>query len=114
MSKIIEDKAQDFAGINEDKAANYAFCYNKYDIADAYEHGADFGYALAANRIKKEYEEKLRWIPVHEKMPEQLTYIELKDSCDRIFSGSLSMQNEFRDRLHNDRLHFIVSWRSFL
>ena len=63
---------------------------------------------------QKEYEEKLRWIPVHEKMPEQLTYIELKDSCDRIFSGSLNMQNEFRDRLHNDKLHFIVSWRSFL
>jgi hypothetical protein len=64
MSKIIEDKAQEFADINEDKACNYAFCYNKYHIADAYEHGADFGYGLAENRIKKEYEEKLRWIPI--------------------------------------------------
>jgi len=71
-------------------------------------------YTAGFLKCQKEYEEKLRWIPVDEKMPEQLTYIELKDSCDRIFSGSLNMQNEFRDRLHNDRLHFIVSWRSFL
>ena len=67
MSKVIEDAAQDFAAINDDKAANSAHSYSKYDIADAYQQGADFGYSLAENRIKKEYEEKLRWIPVEEK-----------------------------------------------
>ena len=69
MSKVIEDAAQDFAAINDDKAANTAHSYSKYDIADAYQQGADFGYSLAENRIKKEYEEKLRWIPVEESMP---------------------------------------------
>ena len=62
MSKVIEDAAQDFAAINEDKASNSAHSYSKYDIADAYQQGAEFGYELAENRIKKEYEEKLRWI----------------------------------------------------
>ena len=70
MSKVIEDAAQDFAAINDDKAANSAYSYSKYDIADAYQQGADFGYSLAENRIKKEYEEKLRWIPVEEILPE--------------------------------------------
>lgn len=69
MSKVIEDAAQDFAEINDDKAANSAHSYSKYDIADAYQQGANFGYCLAENRIKKEYEEKLRWIPVEEKEP---------------------------------------------
>ena len=66
MSKTIEDKAQEFAEINEDKKCNYSFSYNKYDIANAFQNGAQFGYALAENRIKKEYEWKLRWIPVEE------------------------------------------------
>jgi len=70
MSKVIEDAAQDFAAINDDKAANSAHSYSKYDIADAYQQGADFGYSLAENRIKKEYEERLRWIPVEEKLPD--------------------------------------------
>ena len=61
MSKVIEDAAQDFAAINDDKAANSAHSYSKYDIADAYQQGADFGYSLAENRIKKEYEE---WHPL--------------------------------------------------
>ena len=94
MSKTIEEAAQKFGNSKV------------WSCPASFIEGAKF--------MQKEYEEKLRWIPVHEKMPEQLTYIELKDSCDRIFSGSLSMHNEFRDRLHNDRLHFIVSWRSFL
>ena len=74
MSKVIEDAAQDFAAINDDKAANSAHSYSKYDIADAYQQGADFGYSLAENRIKKEYEEKLRWIPVTEDLPDRDNY----------------------------------------
>ena len=72
MSKTIEDKAQEFAEINEDKKCNYSFSYNKYDIANAFQNGAEFGYSLAENRIKKEYEWKLRWIPVEEKLPEKI------------------------------------------
>jgi len=50
--KTIEDKAQEFAEINDDKAANAAMCYDKYDIADAFEKGAEYGYNLAINRSK--------------------------------------------------------------
>ena len=83
MSKVIEDAAQDFAEINDDKAANSAHSYSKYDIADAYQQGADFGYCLAENRIKKEYEEKLRWIPVEERLPEnqELVLVKTNRNC---------------------------------
>lgn len=75
MSKTIEDKAQEFAGINEDKKCNYSFSYNKYDIANAFQNGAEFGYALAESRIKKEYEWKLRWIPIEEEMPKNYSAV---------------------------------------
>ena len=39
MSKTIEDEAQEFAEINEDKKCNYSFSYNKYDIANAFQNG---------------------------------------------------------------------------
>lgn len=35
----IEDAAKEYAEINEDKAANSAHSYSKYDIADAYQQG---------------------------------------------------------------------------
>ena len=50
--KTIEDKAQEYANITEDKAANKAICYDKYDIADSFEAGAEFGYKLAIDRSK--------------------------------------------------------------
>jgi hypothetical protein len=52
--KTIEDKAQEYSEINDDKAANNAFCYNKYDIAIAFEEGAEFGYKLALERIERD------------------------------------------------------------
>ena len=116
MSKVIEDAAQDFAEINDDKAANSAHSYSKYDIADAYQQGADFGYCLAENRIKKEYEEKLRWIPVEEKLPEINKYG---------FTEELSTKNEYgitnQKGYKNAKGKFtwcdtsnVTHWRSFL
>ena len=74
MSKVIEDAAQDFAAINDDKAANSAHSYSKYDIADAYQQGADFGYSLAENRIKKEYEENERIVTEIRIRPSSILY----------------------------------------
>lgn len=110
MSKVIEDAAQDFAAINDDKAANSAHSYSKYDIADAYQQGADFGYSLAENRIKKEYEEKLRWIPVIEKMPENLEWVDCKSGVGDHYVGCY-LENY---GIKTGKPATITHWRSFL
>ena len=120
MSKTIEDKAQEFAEINEDNKCNYSFSYNKYDIANAFQNGAEFGYALAENRIKKEYEWKLRWIPVEEKLPEI-------DSDYPNFSVEVHVKNteqshvtayyffnEKRWCFDNNSIDKVTHWRYFL
>ena len=123
MSKTIEDKAQEFAGINEDKAANSAHSYSKYDIADAYQQGADFGYSLAESRIKKEYEWKLRWIPISEKKPEPRKDISLKleNLSSSEITGFMGYSGEFYIKLtdiidcDNVKLKCKVThWRYFL
>ena len=130
MSKVIEDAAQDFAAINDDKAANSAHSYSKYDIADAYQQGADFGYSLAENRIKKEYEEKLRWIPTIEQTPtateigdwdgkrSDFVLAKTKNGSHyilRVYEGFSNGEKwvDWADK--NDMIHTgIVEWRSFL
>ena len=120
MSKVIEDAAQDFAAINDDKAANSAHSYSKYDIADAYQQGADFGYSLAENRIKKEYEEKLRWIPVEEKLPESNKIaIVFKTKTERIYYGFYGLSCNFYVILaelldKNIQVNEVTHWRYFL
>lgn len=123
MSKTIEDKAQEFAEINEDNKCNYSFSYNKYDIANAFQKGAEFGYALAENRMKKEYEWKLRWIPISEKMPEPRTDISLKleNLSSSEITGFMGYSGEFYIKLtdiidcDNVKLKSKVThWRSFL
>ena len=125
MSKVIEDAAQDFAAINEDKASNSSHSYSKYDIAYAYQQGAEFGYELAENRIKKEYEEKLRWVPVEEKLPE---IIKTEPTVSKVVQvRSKNFQEPFcafYNHLHNIWLPYpfgsnsqivgITEWRYFL
>lgn len=110
MSKTIEDKAQEFAEINEDKKCNYSFSYNKYDIANAFQNGAEFGYALAENRIKKEYEEKLRWIPISEKKPENLEWVDCKSEVGDHYVGCY-LENY---GIKTGEPATITHWRSFL
>jgi len=123
MSKIIEDSAQDLAGINEDKATNYSFSYNKYDIADAYQQGADFGYNLAENRVKKEYEEKIRWITIEEKRPENNKIVEAKlkkDGNPIFFFYKKKKKKWYISKIVLGEVEFLltdlvpVEWRYFL
>ena len=110
MSKVIEDAAQDFAAINEDKASNSAHSYSKYDIADAYQQGAEFGYELAENRIKKEYEEKLRWTRVEENPPPLKMWVICKH--EEIYD-TYFFDNEFQMAGCIKRF-LITEWRFFL
>ena len=122
MSKVIEDAAQDFAEINDDKAANSAHSYSKYDIADAYQQGADFGYCLAENRIKKEYEEKLRWIPVEEKLPPLNEQVLLLYDTDEYCVGVMTNFGFYLQPFDPIEQNFgsiylagtVNAWRSFL
>ena len=117
MSKVIEDAAQDFAAINDDKAANSAHSYSKYDIADAYQRGADFGYSLAENRVKKEYEEKLRWIPVEEELP--TIHVDVILKCESGFWDKGCLIHQSGDNMFSSSsgdLDIVTHWRpiSFL
>ena len=119
MSKVIEDAAQDFAAINEDKASNSAHSYSKYDIADAYQQGAEFGYELAENRIKKEYEEKLRWIPVEENLPEIGERVLLKNEFYEYVGFLSKNKKDFRAltveiSYSNEKIKGVTHWRYFL
>ena len=115
MSKVIEDAAQDFAAINDDKAANSAHSYSKYDIADAYQQGAEFGYKLAENRIKKEYEEKLMWIPIYE--PPKTAELVIVDSGENLHAcvAVAFFENGIWKYANGQKLWFTPRlWRSFL
>lgn len=52
--KTIEQAADDYAGLTEDKYHNQSLCYSPNDIYDAFEAGAAF---------------TQRWIPVEEGLP---------------------------------------------
>ena len=122
MSKVIEDAAQDFAAINEDKACNSAYSYSKYDIADAYQQGADFGYGLAQNDVKKKYEEKNRWIPITEKLPPLNEYVLFEYSEGEYCVGCLNDYGYYcspympaeEDFASIHLLSEVTHWRSFL
>lgn len=115
MSKTIEDKAQEFAEINEDKECNYSFSYNKYDIANAFQNGGEFGYALAENRMKKEYEWKLRWIPIYE--PPKTAELVIVDSDNDLHAcvAVAFIENGTWKYANGQLLWFTPRrWRSFL
>jgi hypothetical protein len=61
MNKL-ENKAQEYAQINDDKHSNVALSFSKYDIATAFQDGAEW--------MQKEREFAQRWIPIDEKHPE--------------------------------------------
>ena len=67
--KIIR-AAELYAGISEDKHSNRAMIFTKHDMVDSFVSGAEF--------MKKEYEEKLSWVPVDEKLPPICTHVETK------------------------------------
>lgn len=81
------------------------------NVSGTHKDTASSNFKAGAEFMNQQYEEKLRWNKLGEKFPDQLEYIELKDSCDRIYIGFLSFENEFRERLTNNRIHFVVSWR---
>lgn len=93
------------------------------EIIDISASKADFtaGYQLC----EKEYEEKLRWIPISEKMPDVDSIIECKYKDKVFFSGKVVIKKvEHIDRYYLDGmfhgtgnidlLYNFTEWRSFL
>lgn len=63
MSKTLEQKAKDFSHTNGNQS-----CKSMREVE--YDTGRYVGYLAGFKDCQKEYEEKLRWIPVEEKLPE--------------------------------------------
>ena len=64
----------------------------------------------AQNDVKKEYEEKLRWIPVTEKMPENLEWVDCKSGVGDHYVGCY-LENY---GIKTGEPATITHWRSFL
>ncbi len=61
-------------------------------------------------KVKKEYEEKLRWIPVTEKMPENLEWVDCKSGVGDHYIGCY-LENY---GIKTGKPATITHWRSFL
>jgi len=59
--KTTYEKSIEYAEINDDKHCNLSKNFDKFDIAQSFEAGAEF--------MQKQYEEKLRWIRVEDELP---------------------------------------------
>ena len=64
----------------------------------------------AQNDVKKEYEEKLRWIPIIEKMPENLEWVDCKSGVGDHYVGCY-LENY---GIKTGEPATITHWRSFL
>ena len=78
----------------------------KMDIIEQNLNAIDFGYELC----QKEYEEKLRWIPVEEKLPKTNSEVLAKDingDIEKVLFHTINFSI-----MHN--LGYITHWRYFL
>ncbi len=73
MSKTLEQKAKDFSNTNGNQS-----CKSMREVE--YDTGRYVGYLAGFKDCQKEYEEKLRWIPIEEKLPENGDEIELQNN----------------------------------
>ena len=103
-----------------------------YDTGEGYEHpnfnqavecfvkGSVFGFENGAKYTKEEYEEKLRWIPVEEKLPESNKIeIVFKTKTERIYYGFYGLSCNFYVMLaelldKNIQVNEVTHWRYFL
>ena len=77
---------------------------------------------IGADFIKKEYEEKLRWVPVEEKLPPLNEYVLFKYSGDEYCVGCLNVYGYYcspynpieTDHASIHLLSEVTHWRSFL
>ena len=83
------------------------------------------GFKLGAEFVKKEYEEKIRWIPVEEKLPEKMQTEPTVSKVVQVKSKNFSEPFcAFYNHLHNiwlpypfgsnSQINCITEWRSFL
>ena len=109
MSKL-QEKAEKFA------QSLWGDCFDA--TPEHIEKAVVFGYELC----QKEYEEKLRWIPVEEKLPPLNEYVLFKYSGDEYCVGCLNVYGYYcstYNPIENDHasihlLSEVTHWRCFL
>ena len=112
MSNLQEKKADYISSLdNSDKLT-------KMDIIEQNLNAIDFGYEIC----KKEYEEKLRWIPIEEKLPPLNEYVLFMYSEGEYCVGCLNVYGYYcnpynpneNDHASIHLLSEVTHWRSFL
>ena len=88
---------------------NKNFAPEKIDITRQVEFSVKAGYDFC----QKEYEEKLRWIPVEERLPEIGIWIiiQLKNQSLKNKYVTMLPKNDFEINFIKEN---VISWRSFL
>ena len=111
MSKTIEEKAAEFAGkYKENFISNTLQADN-----NAYVAGIEVGFIWG----QKEYEEKLRWIPVEEKLPEKQGHYLVKapksfpKNCIVVVAEFYEDNNTFYSESSDCPIEDATHWRSF-
>ena len=83
----------------------------KMDIVEQNLNAIDFGYELC----KREYEEKIRWIPVEEKLPESTKFVLCKCEVNGRVDYIVSKYYKSGWQLHvfYSKVVKVTHWRSF-
>ena len=77
------------------------------------------GFKMGAEYMKKEYEEKLRWIPVQENLPEIGDRVLLKNEFYEYVGFLSKNKKDFRAltveiAFSNEKIQGVTHWRHFL
>lgn len=108
MSKTLEQKAKDFSNTNGNQS-----CKSMREVE--YDTGRYVGYLAGFKDCQKEYEEKLRWIPIYE--PPKTAELVIVDSGKNLHAcvAVAFFENGIWKYANGKKLWFAPRrWRSFL
>lgn len=108
MSKTLEQKAKDFSNTNGNQS-----CKSMREVE--YDTGRYVGYLAGFKDCQKEYEEKLRWIPIYE--PPKTAELVIVDSGENLHAcvAVAFFENGIWKYANGQKLWFAPRrWRSFL
>lgn len=109
MEKTLEQKANDFSNTNGTQS-----CKSMREVE--HDTGRYVGYLAGFKDCQKEYEEKLRWIPIGKKLPEQYQLVLVRNG-GKYHIASLQSGDCFIEYNQNTTITLLTNvteWRSFL
>ena len=87
--------------------------HSKFGMSEMANYKIQLLFDSEIEKVKKEYEEKLRWIPVEERLPEIGIWIiiQLKNQSLKNKYVTMLPKNDFEINYIKEN---VISWRSFL